>query len=76
MGTDDRLPGGLCLFVTVIALALLMRAVPQMNIFSIGLALRLFVGITAMIVFLPTMLQLLVRVLRQAELVVPRLLSS
>jgi flagellar biosynthetic protein FliR len=66
-------PVGICLFITVVSLGLLMRAVPQMNIFSIGLAIRLAVGTVAMVLFMPVMTQLLIRVLQHADRIVPSL---
>jgi flagellar biosynthesis protein FliR len=46
-------PIGICLFLTVVVLALLNKASPQLNLFSIGLVIRLCAGILAMLVFLP-----------------------
>lgn len=64
-------PVGIFMFVLIIALGLLMRAVPQMNIFAVGLALRLVVGIVAMAIFLPAMMRMLVRVIHHTQDVVP-----
>ncbi len=64
-------PVGVCLFVLIVALGLLMRTVPQMNIFAIGLALRLAVGIVAMGFFLPSMMRMLIRVMYHVQDVVP-----
>ena len=52
-------PVGIAGFVTVVCLALLMRAVPQMNIFTVGLTLRLGIGLFSLILFLPVILRLL-----------------
>lgn len=49
-------PMGICLFVTSIGMALMMRAAPQFNLFSVGLSLRLSVAIVASVIFLPEML--------------------
>lgn len=46
-------PVGVCLFITMIALLLLARAVPQLNLFSIGLAIRIAAGFCALLLFLP-----------------------
>ena len=62
-------PVGVASFITVISLGLLMRAVPQMNIFAIGITVRLAVGLISLVVFLPVILQLLERMLQQALLV-------
>lgn len=66
-GLSIASPVALCMFMTIMGLAILMRAVPQMNIFSIGLALRLSVGITSMLVFLPSIMESLRRVMLHAE---------
>ena len=59
-------PIGIAGFVTVFCLALLMRAVPQMNIFAIGITLRLAVGLFSFVVFLPVILRLVQRIMNQA----------
>jgi flagellar biosynthetic protein FliR len=46
-------PVGVCLFLTTIALALMARVAPQLNIFSVGFALRLVVGMAAVLMLLP-----------------------
>jgi flagellar biosynthetic protein FliR len=46
-------PVGICTFVTAIVLALMARTSPQLNLFSIGFALRLTVGLLAAALFLP-----------------------
>ncbi|TVS19494.1 MAG: type III secretion protein [Planctomycetaceae bacterium] len=46
-------PVGVCLFITMIALLLLARTVPQLNLFSIGLAIRIAAGFCALLLFLP-----------------------
>jgi len=48
-------PVSVCLIITSVFLALLARAAPQMNILSVGFALRLFVGLLATFVLLPEM---------------------
>lgn len=49
-------PIGIGLFLIVIAMALLSKVAPQMNVFAVGVSLRLIVGLGAVIVFLPTAL--------------------
>jgi flagellar biosynthetic protein FliR len=49
-------PVALCLFITAVVLALMARAVPQMNFQSVGFALRLVVGLVAALLLLPEML--------------------
>jgi flagellar biosynthetic protein FliR len=66
-------PVGICLFVLIVALGLMMRAVPQLNIFAVGLAVRLAVGIVAMGIFLPTMVRALAGIMVRVQEVVPGL---
>ncbi len=49
-------PLATCLFVILIVLAIVMRAWPQINLFSMGIGIRLSVGFLALIVFLPNIL--------------------
>jgi flagellar biosynthesis protein FliR len=53
-----------------------MRSVPQMNVFAVGLSIRLGVGLFATVLFLPVMFEMISRVLRQAEFVVPTFFST
>jgi len=46
-------PLAACLFVTSVLLALMARAAPQLNLLSVGFALRLGVGLVAAVVFMP-----------------------
>ena len=62
-------PVGIVMFLTVVGLGLLMRAVPQVNIFSVGLALRAAVGMVALLFFLPAVLTVLARVLHEVPYV-------
>lgn len=48
-------PVGICLFATTVALVVLARAAPQLNLFSVGLTVRLVVGLLAALLFLPDM---------------------
>lgn len=50
------LPVVICLFVTSVLLALMARAVPTMNIFTVGFALRIGAGLVAAVVLMPQML--------------------
>ena len=50
------MPVAVVMFLTLIALLVLARAVPALNLFSIGLSVRLLLGIGAMLVFLPHIL--------------------
>ncbi len=46
-------PVAVCLFVTMAALLLLARTVPQLNLFSVGLAIRIAAGFCTLLLFLP-----------------------
>lgn len=46
-------PVGCCLFVTTMILALMARAAPQLNLMSIGFALRVLVGLLATLILWP-----------------------
>ena len=50
-------PVGICLFVVLIILILLTKAAPSMNIFSIGLSIRVGAGLFFVFLFLPQMLE-------------------
>ena len=52
-------PIGVCLFLTIIVLAVLTKASPQLNLFSVGLTVRLVVGLTGMFVFLPDLCRMI-----------------
>ena len=52
-------PIGICMFILTIGLALLNKAAPTLNLFSVGLALRSWLGILCMLVFMPIILKLM-----------------
>ncbi len=54
-------PIGAVMFLTSIALAFMTRAAPQMNIFSIGFAVRIGLGLGGMFVLMPDFVAALVR---------------
>jgi flagellar biosynthesis protein FliR len=56
-------PVGAILFLTSIVLALLTRAAPQMNLFSVGFGLRIGIGLAAVFLLLPNFVSALVRTL-------------
>lgn len=58
-------PVALCLFLTTIVLALLTRAAPQLNLYTVGFPLRMLVGLGAALLFLPQLVEGLVAVLAQ-----------
>lgn len=52
-------PVGIVLMLTLVASLVLMRSVPQFNLFSIGMSIRLIAGLGGMLVFGPELLVLL-----------------
>jgi flagellar biosynthetic protein FliR len=50
-------PIGICMFILTIGLALLNKAAPTLNLFSVGLSLRSWLGILCMLVFMPIILK-------------------
>ena len=50
-------PIGVMLFVVLASLMLLARAVPSLNLFSIGLSIRVVAGLFALFLFLPQLIQ-------------------
>lgn len=53
-------PVALCLLLTTVALTLMARAVPQLNLYSIGFPLRLGVGLAALLILFPSFVATLV----------------
>jgi flagellar biosynthetic protein FliR len=60
-------PMGICLFVTTMTLALLAKAAPQMNLFSVGLAVRLGVALGVVLLFMPDLCWMIQRVFAQTS---------
>lgn len=58
MGLKAALPVMLSLFLVTVAMAILARAVPEMNIFILGFALRIVFGLLALVVILPFVVDL------------------
>ena len=50
-------PVGICLFVLTIALALLNKAAPTLNLFSVGMSLRAGLGLVCLFIFMPVILK-------------------
>lgn len=48
-------PVGICMFALTIALALLNKAAPSLNLFSVGMSLRSGLGILCMVFFMPVL---------------------
>lgn len=68
-------PTAACLFLIVVGMALLSKVAPQMNIFAVGLSLRLVAGLAAVIVFLPTTMVLMRSIILQIRLDIEQLLT-
>lgn len=49
-------PISICLFVTTVVLGVSMKAVPNVNLFSVGIPLRFIIGFIALLAFLPDIL--------------------
>jgi flagellar biosynthesis protein FliR len=49
-------PVALCLFLTTLVLALLTRAAPQLNIYSVGFPVRVIVALVALVLLLPQLI--------------------
>jgi flagellar biosynthetic protein FliR len=59
-GISMAAPVAVCLFITTVVLALMTRAAPQMNLYSVGFPLRVLISLTALIVLLPQTLSSIV----------------
>jgi flagellar biosynthetic protein FliR len=55
-------PLGICLFLTSVVLAMMARAAPQMNIFSVGFALRVGTGLVGALFLVPDLITGMVRI--------------
>lgn len=58
-------PVALCLFLTTVTLNLLVRAAPQLNLYSVGFPLRLGVGLVALLLLLPQLVASLLAMFQQ-----------
>lgn len=63
----------LCLFLATVVLALLNRAAPQINLYTVGFPLRMIVGLAALLLFLPQLLASLVAVFEQCSAMLARM---
>lgn len=66
-------PVGALMFLTSIVLALMTRAAPQMNLFSLGFALRIGIGLATLFLLLPNFVNALVRCLAHMSDLLERL---
>jgi flagellar biosynthetic protein FliR len=66
-------PVGALLLLSSIVLALITRAAPQMNLFSIGFGLRIVIGLAGLLVLMPEFLKALVRCLAHMSSLLERL---
>jgi flagellar biosynthetic protein FliR len=62
-GLSIAMPVALSLFVVTVVLAVMSRAAPQINLFTVGFPLRLAAGLLLLFLMLPNMLQSLVNAL-------------
>jgi flagellar biosynthetic protein FliR len=63
----------LCLFLATVVLALLNRAAPQINLYTVGFPLRMIVGLAALLLFLPQLLASLVAVFERCSEMLARM---
>ncbi|WP_437187023.1 flagellar biosynthetic protein FliR [Planctomicrobium sp. SH668] len=56
LGLGIAAPVGIVLFVSLVATMFMMRQSPQFNLFTFGGPIRLFIGLVAMLWFLPSMM--------------------
>jgi flagellar biosynthetic protein FliR len=64
-------PVGAFLFLTAVLLALMTRAAPQLNLYSVGFPLRLAAGLAGMLLFFPQLMQSLLAIFgRLSELLI------
>jgi flagellar biosynthetic protein FliR len=61
------MPVGVCLFLTAVVLALMTKAAPQLNLYSVGFPLRLAMGLVGLLVFMPQLVGNLVTVIGRFE---------
>jgi flagellar biosynthetic protein FliR len=66
-------PVGALLFLSSIVLALLTRAAPQMNLFSVGFGLRIAIGLAALFVLMPDFVTALERCIAHMSALLERL---
>lgn len=64
-------PLGLCLFLLAVSLAIMARAAPQLNIYSIGFTLQVIVAMLGALFLLPDIIRLLVHFFEHARAVLP-----
>lgn len=67
------MPVGACLFLSSIILALMTKAAPQLNLYSVGFPLRLATGLVGLLLFLPHFVGSLVSVFGRFEALLGRL---
>ncbi|MEM7168391.1 MAG: flagellar biosynthetic protein FliR [Planctomycetota bacterium] len=75
MGVKTALPTMFALIFVTVAMAILARTVPEMNIFMIGFTLRIIFGLLALIVVLPFVADLFQSFLVNTQLNLERLLE-
>jgi flagellar biosynthetic protein FliR len=67
------MPIGACLFLTTVVLALMTKAAPQLNLYSVGFPLRLATGLVGLLLFFPQLARNLVTVFGRFEQLLARL---
>ncbi len=64
-GMELSAPLAVALFLVTVVTAMLMKISPQLNLFAIGIPVRLFLGLVASLIFFPDMAHILARIFQQ-----------
>ena len=76
MGLLLAAPLALCLFLLAITLAVMARAAPQLNIYSVGFTLQVFVALVAGLVLVPEFVNILTAIVGRTGEMLPKMLSG
>ena len=72
-GLELAAPIGVIMFLTTVLLAIMIRTSPQLNLFSVGIVLRIGIGLVALLVFFPDITSMVGVVFSHVGLFVERL---
>ncbi len=72
-GLELAAPIGIILFLTTVLLTIMIRTSPQLNLFSVGIVLRIGIGLVASFVFFPDILSMISVVFSNVSWFVERL---
>jgi flagellar biosynthesis protein FliR len=71
MGLILAAPLSLCMFLLTATLAIMSRAAPQLNIYSIGFGLQVLVGILSTLLLLPELVRTIINILHHLAVIAP-----